>query len=59
VLTNRATELVSTKPKEGSVLMFAIGQCLKAVVIGLMHGGQLKPGTSLFSKGNSKNNDPA
>jgi len=51
VLIKRATELVSTKPKEGSVLMFALGQCLKAVVIPLIHGDQLKPVTSFFGKG--------
>jgi hypothetical protein len=51
VLTKRATQLVSTKPKEGSVLMFALGQCLKAVVIAFIHGGQLKPLTSFFGKG--------
>ena len=51
VLSFRATELISTKPKEGSVLMFALGQCLKAVVIGLIHGGQLKPVISFFGKG--------
>jgi hypothetical protein len=51
VLIKRATELVSTKPKEGSVLMFALGQCLKAVVIALIHAGQLKPVTTFFGKG--------
>jgi hypothetical protein len=51
VLIKRATQLISTKPKEGSVLMFALGQCLKAVVIAFIHGGQLKPVTSFFGKG--------
>jgi hypothetical protein len=51
LLIERATELVSSKPKEGSVLMFAMSKCFHAVVIGLMHGGQLKPRTSFFSKG--------
>src|SRR4029079_10481196 len=48
VLTKRASELIPTKPKEGAVLMFALGQCFTAIVMGLIHGGQLKPVTSFF-----------
>ena len=47
LLIEQAAELISSKPKEGSVLMFAIGHCFNAVVKGLVHGGQ----TSFFGKG--------
>ena len=47
LLIERAAELISSKPKEGSVLMFAIGHCFNAVVKSLVHGGQ----TSFFGKG--------
>jgi hypothetical protein len=51
VLRERISELVSRKPKEVSILILAMSQCLKAAVVGLLHGGQLEPQTSFFGKG--------
>jgi hypothetical protein len=51
VLRERVSDLVSRKPMEISILISAMSQCLKAAVIGLLHGGELEPHPSFFRKG--------
>jgi hypothetical protein len=50
-LRERVGDLVSRKPMEVSILISAMSQCLKAAVIGLLHGGGLEPHPSFFGKG--------
>jgi hypothetical protein len=51
VLRERVSDLVSRKPMEVSILISAMSQCLKAAVIGLLHGGELEPHASFFRQG--------